>query len=122
MITFDDTEDKDNQTSFMRKIKHGVDITFKNNKCITPIIFEFTVSCDNKQVNIFDHHKKIFEAMKLVDNSTKMITIADKVLEHPKETLSGQEYVTNFPFINSIKTAQGFRLLQRGIGSTGKNI
>lgn len=69
----------------MRIIKHGADITFKNNKYTTPITFEFTVSRDNKKVNIFDRHKNIFEAMKLVDNSTKMITTAGKVFEYPKE-------------------------------------
>jgi len=72
----------------MKKIEHGVDITSKNNKYTTPISFEFTVS-RNKQVNIFDRHQKIFEATKLVDNSTKMITTTGKVFEHPIEISSG---------------------------------
>ena len=44
MITVDDTGDKNNQISLMRKIEHGTDIMFKNNKYTTPITFEFTVS------------------------------------------------------------------------------
>ena len=42
---------------------YGANITFKNNKYTTSITFEFTVSRDNKQFNIFDRHKKIFEAI-----------------------------------------------------------
>ena len=61
------------------------------------------VGRDNKQVNIFDRQKKIFEEMKLVDNSTKMITTVGKLFEYPKEISSGQEYVTYFPFTNNIQ-------------------
>ena len=32
-----------------------------------------------------------------------MITTAGKVFEHFKETPSGQEYITHFPFMNSIQ-------------------
>ena len=97
----------------MRNIEHGVDITFKNNTYITSITFEFTVGRDNKQVNIFDRHKKISEAKKLVNNSTKMITTTGNVFEHPKRIPLGQEYVSHFQFMNIIqKKAQGLRLLQ----------
>ena len=41
--------------------------------------------------------------MKLVDNSTKMITTIGKVFEHPQGIPSGQGYVTHFPFMNSIQ-------------------
>ena len=87
----------------MRKNEHGADIALKNNKCTTSPTFEFTVNLDNEQVNIFDHDMKIFESMKPVDNSTKMITIAGKVFEHPKEMLSVQEYITHFPLMNSLQ-------------------
>ena len=108
MITVDDTGDKNNQISLMRKIEHGTDIMFKNNKYTTPITFEFTVSRDNRQVNIFDRHKKVFEATKLVNNTIKMITTAGKVFGHPKEIPSGQKYVTHFPFINCIQNSARF--------------
>ena len=65
------------------KFEHGVDTKFKNNKDTTTINFDFTVSRGIKQVNIFNRHKKIFEAMKLDDNSTKMITTAGKTFEYP---------------------------------------
>ena len=100
MITFDDVE---MINPILRTIEHGVEFTIKNNKYIILITFEFTVSRDNKHVNIYDRYKKIFEAMELVDNSTKIITTADKVLEHPKKTPSGQEYGTHLPFLNSIQ-------------------
>ena len=83
MISFDDTEEMNNHTPLMRNIKHGVGITFKNNKYTTPISCEFTIGRDNKKGNIFDRHKKILEAMKLVNISTKTITTAGKVFEHP---------------------------------------
>ena len=35
IISFDKTEEMNNQTPLMRKIKHGVDITFKNKKYTT---------------------------------------------------------------------------------------
>ena len=41
--------------------------------------------------------------MKPVDNSTKIITTAGKAFKHPKETPSGQKYVTHFPFMNRIQ-------------------
>ena len=66
----------------MREIEYGEYFTFKNNKYTIPITFEFTADHDNKQANIYDRHKKIFEVMKLVENSTKMITTAGKVFEH----------------------------------------
>ena len=98
-----------NKIPLMRKIKHGVDIIFKDNKYTTPIAFEFTVGRDNKQVNIFDHHKKIFVVIKLVDTSTKMIITTGKAFEHPKEIPSGKVYVTHFPFMSSIqKQRKGF--------------
>ena len=46
MISFDDTEEMKNKT-LTRKIEHGEDITFKNNKYTTPITFKLTVSRDN---------------------------------------------------------------------------
>ena len=73
-----------NEKKFLKKIEHGLDITFNNNKYTTPITFEFTDGRDNIQDNIFNRHKKIFATIKLVDNSTKMITTAGKVFEHPQ--------------------------------------
>ena len=70
MITFDDVE---TINPILRTIEHGVEFTFENNKYIIPITFEFTVSRDNKHVNIYDRYKKIFEAMELVLNSTKSL-------------------------------------------------
>ena len=104
MILFDDTEEIKNK-NLTRKLKHGVDITFKDNKYTAPITFQFTVRRNNKQANIFDRHKKIFEAMKLLDKSTNTITTAGKVFEQPKEIPLDQEYVTHLPFMNSIKNS-----------------
>ena len=87
----------------MRKNEQGADIALKNNKYTAPTTFEFTVNLDNEQVNIFDHNMKIFKSMKHVDNSTKMITTAGKVFEHPKEILSVQEHITHFPLMNSLQ-------------------
>ena len=41
--------------------------------------------------------------MQLIDNSTKTIITTGHVFEHPKEFPSGQEYVSHFPFKNSIQ-------------------
>ena len=103
MISFDDTEEMNNHTPLIRNIKHGVDITFKNNKYTTLITCEFTVGRNNKKGNIFNRHKKIFETMKLENNSTKTITTAGKVFEHPKDIPSRQECGRHFSFTNSIQ-------------------
>ena len=46
--------------------------------------------------NVFKRHRKIFEAMKLKDNTTVMIITSGKRFEHPKIFLSGQDYVKAF--------------------------
>lgn len=79
------------------------------------------VSRDNKQVNIFDHNKKIFEATKLVDNSTKMITTAGKVFEHPKNIPPGQKFVTHFQLIIASKNSARFSSVA-GTETTGRKI
>ena len=102
MLLFED-KIMSNEKKFLKKIEHGLDITFNNNKYTTPITFEFTDGRDNIQDNIFNRHKKIFATIKLVDNSTKMITTAGKVFEHPQQIPSVQDYVTHSPFTDSIQ-------------------
>ena len=44
-----------------------------------------------------ERHDKIFEAMKLVDNTTVMITTLGTRFEHPNVFPSGQDSVKKFP-------------------------
>ena len=72
---------KDN---FIKYIEHKSEIVFKNYKYFNPVIFEFAVNRYSNKINVFERHKKIFEAMKLVDNSTIIITTSGKRFEHQK--------------------------------------
>ena len=47
--------------------------------------------------DVFERHDKIFEAMKLVDNTTVMITTLGTRFEHPNVFASGQDSVKKFP-------------------------
>ena len=72
---------KDN---FLKNIEHKSKIVFKNHKHFNPVIFEFAVNRYSNKINEFECHKKVFEAMKLVDNSTIIITTLGKRFEHQK--------------------------------------
>ena len=61
------------------------------------------MSRSSNKINVYNPYKNIFEAMKLVDNTTVMITNSGTRLEHPKDFLSGQDYLKLFPSENHIQ-------------------
>ena len=80
---------------------NGAKIELKKNS--TPVTFEFSMSRSSNKINVYNPYKNIFEAMKLVDNTTVMITNSGTRLEHPKDFLSGQDYLNVFPSENHIQ-------------------
>ena len=56
-----------------RTIEHGAEIVFKNNTYTTLVTIEFYPTKITNQINVFESHKKVFAAMKMMNNTTKII-------------------------------------------------
>ena len=91
------------ESTTMRKIEHGIEILFKNDTYTTPVTFEFALEKKSNQINVFESHRKIFTAMKMIDNTTKIITKQRKIFEHSDSFLEGQDYLEHFPFHNKVQ-------------------
>ena len=68
------SENMKHESALMRKIEHGAEILLKNIKYITPVTFEFALTRKKNQINLFESHKKVFTTMKMMDNTTPIIT------------------------------------------------
>ena len=81
-----------------RMIKHATEIKFVKDRYITPIIVEFSspLKSGNNTINIASIHCQIFTAMKLLDSSLKIITQDGRIIEHPKDFSTGNEYKKTF--------------------------
>ena len=66
--------DNKNDDAIKRTIEHGAEIVFKSDRCTTLVTFEFYPAKRTDQINVFESHKKVFAAMKMMDNTTKIIT------------------------------------------------
>ena len=66
--------DNKNDDAIKRTIEHGAEIVFKNKRYTIPVTFEFYPVKRTNQINIFKSHKKVFAAIKMMDNTTKIIT------------------------------------------------
>ena len=95
--------DNKNADAIKRKIEHGAEIVFKNDRYITPVIFEFYPAKRTNQINVFESQKKVFTAMKMMDNTTNIITKKGKAFHHPDSFPEGQEYLEQFPSINEVQ-------------------
>ena len=71
--------DNKNDDAITRTIEHGAEIVFKNDRYTTPVTFEFYPAKRTNQINVFESHKKVFAAMKMIDNTTKIITKKEKL-------------------------------------------
>ena len=82
-----------------RMIKHATEIKFVKDRYTTPIIVEFgsPLKSGNNTINIASIHCQIFTAMKLLDSSLKIITQDGRIIEHPKDFPTGNEYKKHFP-------------------------
>ena len=74
-------------------MERGTEIELKNNKYLTPVIFEFVIRRSSNRINIYERHKKLFVATKLVDNTTAIISNSGKNINiqkksHSDETMS----------------------------------
>ena len=67
----------------MRKIEHELEIVFKNGKYTTLVTFEFVLERKPNQIHVFESHKMVFTTMKMMDNTTNIITKKGKCFEHP---------------------------------------
>ena len=101
-VSYNDAE-KMNKNYYDRKIEHGSERVFSNNRYTTPVTFKFFPEKNSPYLNIFSSHKKVFIAMKIADASTKLITNDGSVFDSPAELLEGSDYVTHFPATNKIQ-------------------
>ena len=62
------------KNSIMRTVEHGAKIVFKNNRYIILVTFEFYSTKKTNQINVFESHKKVFAAIKMMNNTTNIIT------------------------------------------------
>ena len=97
------SNDNNNADTIKRTIEHGAEIVFKNDRYITPVTFEFYPAKKTNQINVFESHKKVFAAMKMMDNTTKIITKKGKAFDHPDSFPEGQAYLEQFPSINEVQ-------------------
>ena len=95
--------DNKNDDAITRTIEHGAEIVFKNDRYTTPVTFEFYPAKRTNQINVFESHKKVFAAMKMMDNTTKIITKKGTVFDHPDSFPEGQAYLEHFPSINEVQ-------------------
>ena len=58
----------------------AAEIVLKNVRYTIPVTFEFYLAKKTNQINIFESHKKVFAAMKTMDNTTNIITKKEKLL------------------------------------------
>ena len=98
--------DNKHDDAIKRTIKHGAEIVFKNNRHTTPVTYEFYPAKRTNQINIFESHKKVFAAMKMMDITTKIITKKKQIFDHPDSFPEGQAYLEKL--IRSAKTEKGF--------------
>lgn len=80
------------EETILKKIEHGTEIVFKT-IILYSCHFEFAMIRSSNKINLHDCHKHIFEAMKLVDNVTIIITNLVARFEHTNDFPSGQKYV-----------------------------
>ena len=66
------------KNSIMRTVEHGAKIVFKNNRYIILVTFEFYSTKKTNQINVFESHKKVFAAIKMMNNTTNIITKKEK--------------------------------------------
>ena len=80
-----------------RMIKHETEIKFVKDRYTTPMIVEFSsqLKSGNNTINIAFIHCKIYAAMKILDQSLKIIIQAVKIYEHPKDFPTRNEYKKN---------------------------
>ena len=62
-----------------KTIEYGAEIVFKNHSYTTPVTFEFYSAKTTNQINVFESHKKVFAVMKMIDNTTNIITKKENI-------------------------------------------
>ena len=95
--------DNKNANALKIMIEHGAEIVFKNDRYTTPVTFEFYPAKRTNQINVFESHKKVFAAMEMMDNTTKIITKKGKSFDHPDSFSERQAYLEQLPFINEVQ-------------------
>ena len=103
VVSYDKMNEINIEETFLKNIDHRTEIVFKINKYTIPVILQFFVIRYFNKINVFDCNTNIFEAMKLVDNTTVMITLSGTTFEHPKEFPPLQDYINAFPSGNQIQ-------------------
>ena len=103
VVSYDKMNEINIEETFLKNIEHRTEIVFKINKYTIPVILQFIVIRYFSKINVFDRNKNIFEVMKLVDNTTVMITPSGTTFEHPKKFPPLQDYINAFPSENQIQ-------------------
>ena len=101
-VSYNDSEKMTNN-DYDRRIEHGSEIVFSNNRYTTPVSFEFAPEKNSQFLNVFASHKKVFIAIKIADASTKIISNDGTVFDSSSDFPEGQEYVKHFPTINRLQ-------------------
>ena len=81
----------------MRKISHGAKIVLQNNRYTTPVTFEFVPARKMNQSNVFESYKKVFAVIKMIDNTTKIITKKGKLSNIPNPSLKDKNISSIYP-------------------------
>ena len=101
-VSYNDDEKMTNN-DYDRRIEHGFEFVFSNNRYTTPVSFGFSPEKKSQYLNVFASHKKVFIAMKIADASTKIISNDGTVFDSRSDFPEGQEYVKHFPTINKLQ-------------------
>ena len=86
-----------------KTIEYGAEIVFKNHSYTTPVAFEFYSAKTTNRINVFESHKKVFAVMKMIDNTTNIITKKGKYFDYPDSFSEGQVYLEQFSSISDIQ-------------------
>ena len=90
------------ESETMRNVKYGLEIVFKIDRYTTPITFEFAPERKTYQINVFESHNKVFTAMKMMHNTTKIIANKEKFFEYLDSFSEEQLYLEHLPSHNEV--------------------
>ena len=62
------------KSAIMRDVQYEAEIVFKNDKYIIPVTFELSPERKTNQIIVFESHRKVFTATKMIDNINMILT------------------------------------------------
>ena len=98
------------KTAIMRKIEYIIEIVYSNEKYTAPVIFGITLERKKNKINVFKIDKNLLTAMKIIDNTIKIIINKGKLFKHLDSFSEGQHFLRYFSSHNEVQKQRTFCL------------